>query len=147
MNEYYQILNFVFKNADPAALEYGIGFAKRILLYIALAIGIIIILSLYRIFKKAGEKGFIAFIPIYNMIKLYKISGINPLFLLSFFIMFIPEIGTIGFMIWNIVDATQKALLARKFNKHIGFIVGIILLDFIFYPILALDKSKYEENI
>ena len=128
-------------------MEYGIDFAKRILLYIALAIGIIIILSLYRIFKKAGEKGFVAFIPIYNMIKLYKISGINPLFLLTFFIMFIPGIGSIGFMIWNIVDATQKALLARRFGKQIGFIVGMILLDFIFYPILALDKSEYKENI
>lgn len=144
MEEYYRIIRFIFKNANPDALEYGINLAKNVLIILGIIIGIIIIISLYKIFKKTGRKGYIAFIPIYNLIVLYKISGINPLFLLTFFIMFIPGFGVFGFIIWNIIDATQKGLLVRKFGKSIWYVVGIILFDYIFYPILAFGKSKYK---
>ena len=144
--DYYKIMKLIFKDANIDALNYGINFAQKVLSFTFLIIGLIIIISLYKIFKKAGKKSYIAFIPIYNLIKLYKISGINPLFLLTFFIMFIPNLSLLGFIILNIVDATQKGLLVRKFGKSIWYVVGIILLDFIFYPILAFGKSEYKMN-
>ena len=57
----------------------------------------------------------------------------------------IPNISIIGFVIWNIVDATQKGLLVRKFGKSIWFVIGIIFFDFIFYPIIEFDKSEYKK--
>ena len=36
--------------------------------------------------------------------------------------------------------------LAHKFGKSSGFVVGLILLPFVFYMILALDKSKYNNK-
>ena len=144
MEEYYRIIKLIFKNANPDALEYGVNLAKNVLLVLGIVISLIIIISLYKIFKKTGKKGFIAFIPIYNIIELYKISGINPLFLLTFFLMFVPKFGLYGFIIWNIVDATQKGLLVRKFGKSIWYVVGIILFDYVFYPILAFGKAEYK---
>ena len=143
MEEYLKIISFIYKDVDPKALEFGIEFAKIILSGLALIIGTIIIISMWKIFKKAGVKPWKCLIPVYNFYLLYKISGISPIFLISIFLLFIPEIRLIGFIIWNIVDATQKAMLSRKFNKSIWFIVGIILFDFIFYPILAFGKSEY----
>lgn len=146
MEEYFKIIKFIYKDVDQEALEFGIHFAIIVLAVLATITFSIIIISMWRIFKKAGQKPWKAIIPVYNLIILYKISGISPLFLLCIIFLFIPEISFIGFIIWNIVDATQKAMLCRKFNKSIWFIVGIILFDFVFYPILAFGNSKYIES-
>lgn len=146
MEDYLRIISYIYKDVDPKALEFGIQFAMIFLFILALIIGTIIIISMWKIFKKADVKPWKCFIPVYNFVLLYRISGISPIFLFSVFLLFIPEIRLIGFIIWNIVDATQKAMLSRKFNKYIWFIVGIILFDFIFYPILAFGKAEYNEK-
>ena len=146
MEEFIEIIKIIFHNPSEEALEFGIQFAGLVLGIIASIIGIILMISLWRIFKKAGQKPWKCFIPVYNFIVLYKISGISPLLLLTFMLQFIPQISLIGFIIWNIVDATQKSLLAKKFHKSIWFVVGMILFDFIFYPILAFGTSKYTDT-
>lgn len=145
MEEYTDIIRLIYGNANEEALQFGIKFSEVVLAIIGSIIGIIVIISMWKIFKKAGQKPWKCFIPIYNMIIFYKISGMSPIFLLSFILLLIPQTNFIGFIIWNIVDATQKSLLARKFDKSVGFIIGLILFDFIFYPILAFDKSEYKK--
>ncbi len=146
MEEYKRIISMLYGNIDQEALNFGIKFASLILLTISCVVAIIIIISLWKIFKKVGEKPWKSLVPIYNLIILYKISGISPLFLMTFIMILIPQTKLIGFIIWNIVDATQKALLSRRFNKSIGFVVGMILFEYIFYPILAFGNSKIEEK-
>ena len=145
MEEYMEIIKFIYKDVDENVLKYGIQFAELVLTIIAIIIGSIILISMFKIFKKAGQNPWKSLIPIYNYVILYKISGMSPLFLLTLILFLIPKIGLISFIIWNIVDATQKSLLAKKFNKSIWFIIGMILCDFIFYPILAFGKSKYKD--
>lgn len=146
MEEYIEIIKFIYKDVDEQTLNFGIQFAKVVLIVMGCIIGMIIIISMWKIFKKAGEKSWKAVIPIYNLILLYKISGISPLFLISLVLLVIPQTSLIGFFVWSIIDATQKGLLAKKFDKSTGFIIGIILFDFIFYPILAFGKSKYNNG-
>lgn len=141
--DYERIMRMIFSSYSDEAIEYALGFAKIFFLVFFSIIFLIILISLFNIFKKAGEKPWKVFIPIYNFVILYKISGINPLFLLTFFLMFVPNHFMIGFIIWNIVDATQKGLLVKRFGKSIWYVVGIIFFDFIFYPILAFGKSEY----
>ena len=136
-------MRIIFSSYSDEAIEYALGFAKIFFIVFFSIIFLIIFISLFRIFKKAGEKPWKVLIPIYNLVILYKISGINPLFLLTFLLMFIPNHFIVGFIIWNIVDATQKGMLVKKFGKSIWYIVGIIFFDFIFYPILAFGKDKY----
>ena len=143
--DYERFIRIIFSSYSNEAIEYALNFAKIYFAIFFSIIFLVILISLFKIFKKAGEKPWKVFIPVYNFIVLYRISGINPLFLVTFLLMFIPNISIMGFVIWNIVDATQKGLLVRKFGKSIWFVIGIIFFDFIFYPIIAFDKSEYKK--
>ena len=55
---------------------------------ISLAITIISIVSLWKLFKKAGYQGWEAIIPIYNAVVLFKIAGLSPWLILLIFVPF-----------------------------------------------------------
>jgi Family of unknown function (DUF5684) len=93
----------------------------------------LMIASAWKVFTKAGQPGWAAIVPIYNMIVLLKIIGKPWWWLLG---MLIPFLN----FIVMIVVAVQ---LAKVFGKGIGFAVGLILLSFVFYPILAFGDAKY----
>ncbi|MEQ1518891.1 MAG: DUF5684 domain-containing protein [Usitatibacteraceae bacterium] len=93
----------------------------------------LMIASAWKVFTKAGQPGWAAIIPIYNMFVMLKIIGKPWWWLLG---MLIPFLN----FIVMIVIAVQ---LAKVFGKGIGFAVGLILLSFVFYPILAFGDAKY----
>ena len=95
---------------------------------------ILVIVALWKIFEKAGKPGWAAIIPIYNIIVLLEIVG-KPLWWIILFL--IPFVNII-FGIW------VTNLLSKSFGKNEGFTVGLILLPFIFYPILGFGSAKYE---
>lgn len=97
--------------------------------------GIITIVSLWKIFIKAGYKGWESIIPIYNLYIIQKIIDKPWWWIL---LMFIPFIG----MIWTIWSTN---LLAKSFDKEQGFTIGLVLLPFIFYPILAFGDNNYTD--
>ncbi len=101
---------------------------------ISLAIIVLIVASLWKIFAKAGEPGWAAIIPIYNAIVLLKIVG-RPLWWLL--LMLIPFVGLI-FAFIVVFD------LARAFGKGGLFALGLIVLGPIFYPVLAFGDAKYQ---
>ncbi len=103
------------------------------MLMIFLLLILIVIISQYKLFKKANEPGWAAFIPIYNMIVWLRIINKPWWWIL---LMFIPYAG----FIWQIW-ATN--LLVKKFGRDEGFTIGVIFLPFIFYPILAFGSSKF----
>ncbi len=94
---------------------------------------LIIIISQYKLFKKASQPGWAAFVPLYNIIIWLRIINKPWWWLL---LMFIPYAG----LIWSIW-ATN--LLCKKFGKNEGFTIGIIFLPFIFFPILAFGSSRF----
>jgi len=110
-----------------AAVGGGLG------LFIGLVIAIIYIAAMWKIFVKAGEPGWAAIIPIYNIIVLLKIVG-RPLWWIILYI--IPLVNFIAHIIVSID-------LARKFGKGTGFGLGLAFLGIIFYPILAFGDSTY----
>ena len=101
---------------------------------ISIAIVIIVIVAYWKIFEKAGQPGWAAIIPIYNIIVLLQIVG-KPIW--WFILMLIPVINII-FAIWVI------NLLSKSFGKDVGFTIGILLLPFIFIPILGFGDAKYQ---
>jgi hypothetical protein len=73
-------------------------------------------------------------VPIYNIIVMLQIVG-RPLWWIV--LLFIPLV--------NFVVAILLAIdLARAFGKSEGFAVGLILLGFVFYPILAFGSATYQ---
>ncbi|GAA0539776.1 hypothetical protein GCM10009415_22040 [Chitinophaga japonensis] len=105
---------------------FGTGFILVMLVLVAFYL-----FCLWKVFEKAGQPGWAAIIPIYNYYIMTKIIG-KPWYWLL--LMMIPYIG----IIWGIW-ATN--LLSKSFGKSEGFTVGLILLGFIFLPIMAFDKT------
>lgn len=100
---------------------------------LSLAIAVLAIVALWKIFEKAGEPGWAAIIPFYNLYVLFKITWGSGW---KFLLLLIP-IANIVILIITMVK------LAKAFGKSGGFAVGLIFLSVIFYCILAFDQSKY----
>jgi hypothetical protein len=100
---------------------------------VQLAVVILCIVSMWVIFTKAGKPGWASIIPIYNLFVMLQIVG-KPWWWL--FLFFIPLVNII-------IGILLAVALAAKFGKGVGFAVGLILLPFIFYPLLAFGDAQY----
>jgi Family of unknown function (DUF5684) len=104
-----------------------------VFLVVMLAIGVLMIASLWKVFTKAGQPGWAAIVPIYNAIVMLQISG-RPLWWVL--LLMIPFV--------NIVVGIMVAIdLAKSFGQSAGFGVGLILLGFVFFPILGFGSARY----
>ena len=98
-----------------------------------LAIVVLMIVSMWKVFTKAGQPGWAAIVPIYNIVVILKMVG-KPLWWLILFL--IPIV--------NFVVAILIAVaLAKAFGKGTGFAIGLILLGIVFFPILAFSDATY----
>lgn len=100
---------------------------------IYLAIAIVSIAGMWKAFEKAGHPGWSAIIPIYNIYIMIKIVGKPTIWLLF---MLIPCVNIV-FAIW------LTNLLSKSFGKNVGFTIGLLLLGFIFWPILGFGSARY----
>ena len=91
--------------------------------------------SMWKIYEKAGREGWEALVPFYNVYVLLEIVKKPWWWLL---LMMIPYVGAI-WAVWS------YNLLAKKFGKTEVFTVGLILLPFIFFPILAFGDARFED--
>ncbi len=94
---------------------------------------ILMIVSVWKVFVKAGEPGWASIVPIYNAIVYLKIAG-KPLWWIILLI-----IPFVNFIILILVALG----LAKNFGKSGGFGIGLLLLGFIFLPILAFGDAKF----
>ena len=108
---------------------------------IGLIITVLTIIAQWKIFTKAGEKGWKSIIPIYNLVILFKIIGINPLWILGYLAAGIPVIGQL-FALGLTIYAMYK--LALAFGKDGAFTIGLVLLNTIFVMILAFGSAEYQ---
>lgn len=132
----YDSLDSVAATGIGAALGAFIG----IIMVIGLVVGILQIIGMWKVYTKAGEKGWKSIIPIYNLVILFKISGLSPWLILAYLAGIIPFIG--WFVILGL-SIYQSYKLAKSFNKDIGYTFGLWLLPTIFYMILGFGKAEY----
>ena len=125
---------------DVAAASTAILGALMVYMVIILAIAIVQVIAMWKIFTKAGEKGWKAIIPIYNFVILFKISSLSPWLILVYFAAIIPFIGWIAPIALNAVLSYK---LAKSFGKDGGWAVGLYFLAPIFYMILGFGQSEY----
>jgi hypothetical protein len=119
--------------SNPDAVGTLIALVCGVLLIPILIISIISIVGQWKVYAKAGQPGWACIIPIYNIIVLLQIVG-KPIWWIFLFL--IPCVNIV-FVIWTI------NLLSKSFGQSEGFTVGLILLPFIFYPILGFGNYKY----
>ena len=94
----------------------------------------VLIISGWKVFEKAGRPGWKAIVPILNTITFIQIAGRSAWW---FLLMLLPVVG----LIFSVIVTVD---FAKKFDKNHWFAVGIMLLPFIFYPLLAFGDSRYQ---
>ncbi len=87
----------------------------------------------FLLYRAAGQPGWAAIIPIYNLYILIKIAGKPGWWILMFLIPFLNLI----FLIW------LYNMVSKSFGKDEGFTAGLVILGFIFWPILGFGSAKY----
>ena len=103
---------------------------------IATLLGIIDLVALWVLFRKIGREGWEGIIPFYNLYVLFEEfygNGWKVLLLL------IPL-----YNIYLIIALNIK--ISKAFGQSSGFGVGLALLSFIFYPVLAFGDYVYKDG-
>lgn len=162
MNDY--ILDY--DSATGELFEYGtrnntllgIGIAALVVLcMIMLIVYVVYVIGMWKVFTKAGEEGWKAIIPIYNMYIMYKISwktsmfwitlalavvaGIfNALVTVGAFFAVLSSLVSIAIIVISII---QLYKLSKAYGYGAGFTVGLIFLPFIFVLILGFGSAEY----
>ena len=140
---YYDYSDYGYVDANSSvftALGAALGAFLGVVLVIGLVILILQIIGMWKVFTKAGEKGWKSIIPIYNAVILFKISGLSPWIIFGYLAGFIPFIGWIVCLGITIYQCNS---LAKAFGKDVGYTIGLLFLPTIFYLILGCGQAQY----
>ena len=102
-----------------------------------LLIVVLMLVSSWKVYEKAGRQGWEGIIPIYNLYVMLQI--INRPWWWLLIMIFIPIANVIMMII------ALKEFLA-KFGKGIGFTIATIFFPFITYPILAFGDAQFKNE-
>ena len=100
----------------------------------------LIAFGLWGLVKKAGKPAWASVVPFYSFYVLMEVIGWPGVWTLALLAGFIPLIGWLGLLILHIFVAID---VAKSFGAGEGFTVGLILLPFVFYPILGWGGYQY----
>lgn len=158
--------------SDPAYTTYvtassSLGMGMLIFDLIVLALCIVMIVALWKIYKKAGEHGWACLVPFYNNYVFYRMTwGNGWMFLLPTVLIFGYVFGLVFLMLSGFAgEATLTIImtilaigcgiasiviniitlhkLSKAFGYGVGFTLGLLFLPIIFYIILGFGSSKY----
>ena len=95
---------------------------------------LVVRISRFILFGKAGQAGWKALIPFFNLFIFTKIVN-KPVWWIVIYLIF-----PIGFILSSLD-------LSKLFGKKIVFFIGLLLLPIVFYPLLAFSKSQFNKPI
>ena len=149
--------------AESAAAMGGLtGFLAGMATMIAVVcfvIWVLTVIARWRLFTKAGEKGWKSLIPLYSSYVYFKIIGLSfwKWFGILFLVGLVSSIGTSANIaalstIGSILELCALLALdiftakntAKAFGKGTGFMVGLFFIPTLFQLILGLGASEYE---
>lgn len=139
-------------NADLLAGYLAIlGSAFIMVVCFAAAVLLVSIVSYWKLYEKAGEKGWAAIIPFYSDYVRAKITwGNGWIFLLplaaafvsagAYRTMWLVSLCTLVSIVYYAITCLK---LAKAFGQSALFAVGIFFFSIIFLPLLAFGSSQY----
>lgn len=99
-------------------------------------LALILIVSQWKIYTKAGKPGWASLVPIYNIVVMLDIVKKPTWWII---LLFIPLV--------NLVVAIMLIHnLSKAFGQGGGFTLGLLFLSPIFYPLLAFGNYTYVYN-
>ena len=122
-------------SAAQSAANTGIFLFGMLIVVAFLIFGILTIVGMWKTYKKAGQPGWAAIVPIYNMYIWLKIVGRPAWWLL---LLFVPVVSLI-------VSLIMSLDLAKAFGKSSLFgAVGLWLFEGIGFLILGFGSAQYQ---
>ena len=136
---------------------------NRLIIVLSIVLGYLLLGFLVsKVFKKAGVKWYLAFIPIINFIYLLKLADLRwPYvfeFIITLFVSLFIFFKNYKVMNTDIIMIASSILfiyyyiyfnfrLAKKFNKGLIFALIMVFIPVLPYIILGFGKSKYDKNV
>ncbi len=148
-SDYYNSLNTYGTSSTASLDSMGTAYATflvtffGIILLAVIVIAILQIIGMWKVFTKAGEKGWKSLIPFYNMAILYKISGMSPYLVFVYIALLIPIVNWFAGIALSAIGLYQKINLMKAFRASTGLSVAMIMVPFVTYLILGFGKSQY----
>lgn len=116
------------------------------------------IIAGWKVFTKAGEKGWKSLIPIYNQIVQYQLTW-KPIMIVPILVLMLVGsvlvqlesgamvvIGAILCLAAAVLEIIGLHKLSKAFGHGGGFTLGLVLFEGIFWVILGFGKSQYVGN-
>ena len=117
---------------DAAVMVFG-----GVMAFVYIIVALLMVISTWKVFDKAGKPGWACLIPIYNAVVMMQIAGKPEWWVI---LMFVPFA--------NIVVLIMMELgIAENFGKSTGFALGLIFLPLIFWPVLAFGDARYAARL
>ena len=134
-------MNYSYSSdAGSGAAAAGILAFLGVYFLIVFALVILVIAGMWKVFVKAGQPGWAAIVPIYNIYILLQIVGRPTWWLALLLLPIIPVIGGLGLLVVLFILYWD---LAKSFGKDVGFAIGLTLLSFVFMPMLGFGSAQY----
>lgn len=129
-----QVLMLLAQDEGPEAVAGAMaGVIILVVVLVELAVIAAALAGMCKVFDKAGRPWWGALVPIYNLLLLLEIVG-KPAWWIVLYL--IPCTMPVA-IILVCID------LANSFGKSTGFAIGLMLLPFIFYPVLGFGDAQY----
>lgn len=136
-----------FLNLIPNAFSGSLDGLSLYLFFLLLLIGLPVYIyssnTLSKIFKKAGIKSWIAWVPFYNTWKFFELGNFNGALSLIAIASVIPTIGDFAVLASTILAILAANNIGKGFGKKGLFTVLAVLLPFVWLGILAFGKDKW----
>lgn len=142
----FEVFAQTYGNNTTVSGGLGWGIFGGFFLIVWLAIIVVVIVAMWKIFEKAGVEGWKAIIPIYNSWTLAEIAGKPGWWGLAPLVYLIPVIGWMfGWILVLVVYVIIALELAKRFGKDTAFaILGLVIFSIIGMLILGFGDAKYE---
>lgn len=109
------------------------GFGVMMFAFIFI-VSIFFVVTYWKIFTKAGQPGWAAIVPIYNLYVMMVI--VSRMGIVWFVLCFVP-------IVWFVPPLVLPFKMAEAFGKSAGFGVGLLLLPVVFLPMLAFGSATW----
>jgi uncharacterized membrane protein len=128
----------------PSGNHTGLAIFSGVFQLVWLAVAVVVIIGLWKVFEKAGKPGWAAIVPFYNGWVLAEIAGKPGWWGLVPIGGIIPVLGIIAGIVGLVLYVIIALEIAKAFGKDTVFaVVGLILFSFVGFPILGFGDAKY----
>ena len=129
-------------------VDSGFGILFVIYMLIVVAVYVITVIGLWKMYVKAGRPGWAAIVPVYNWWVWVEIIE-RPrwwfwVLVGSVLLSWVPIVGIVLSLAMFVLYLLGCLDMAKRFGQGTGYGIGLWLLPFVFAPILGFGSARFE---